>query len=105
MESFRTHRKIRTNHRIAITLVLVALATLFASLGSDAYGKVPPGNKGTVKIDNEAFDGIPNNVPHPGCIFHLEFLNFPRATTATYTITLHQPTMDGPTSVSIHLDP
>jgi hypothetical protein len=36
----------------------------------------PPGNNGTVKIDGEAFDDHPNNEPHVGCTFQVDFYGF-----------------------------
>jgi LPXTG-motif cell wall-anchored protein len=93
--------------RAMLAMVFVSLACMLAAFtGTEALGaaKVPPGNKGTVKIDNEFFDGIPNNVPHPGCDFHIQFFYFPRDTTATYTFKLIAPTKDGSTSGSVELD-
>jgi hypothetical protein len=36
----------------------------------------PPGNNGTVKIDGEAFDDHPDNEPHVGCVFQVDFYGF-----------------------------
>ena len=36
----------------------------------------PPGNNGTIKIDGLAFDDHPNNEPHPGCSFEVDFYGF-----------------------------
>lgn len=36
----------------------------------------PPGNNGTVKIDGLAFDDHPNNEPHVGCVFQVDFYGF-----------------------------
>jgi hypothetical protein len=36
----------------------------------------PPGNNGTVKIDNTPFDDVPNNEPHVGCIFQVDFYGY-----------------------------
>lgn len=38
----------------------------------------PVGNNGTVKIDGLEFDQHPDNEPHPGCIFQVDFYNFDR---------------------------
>ena len=35
-----------------------------------------PGNNGTVKIDAEEFDTHPNNQPHVGCQFQVDFYNY-----------------------------
>jgi len=36
----------------------------------------PPGNNGTVKIDDLPFDDAPNNQPHVGCVFQVDFYGF-----------------------------
>jgi hypothetical protein len=53
---------------------LLALAALVAAPAQGQEG--PPGNNGSVKINGEDFDGIPNNQPHVGCQFLVEFYNY-----------------------------
>jgi LPXTG-motif cell wall-anchored protein len=36
----------------------------------------PPGNNGTVKIDDIPFDDAPDNEPHVGCVFQVDFYGF-----------------------------
>ena len=36
----------------------------------------PPGNNGTVKVDGVVFDDHPNDEPHPGCTFQIDFYGF-----------------------------
>jgi hypothetical protein len=36
----------------------------------------PPGNNGTVKIDGVEFDTHPDNEPHVGCVFQVDFYGF-----------------------------
>jgi hypothetical protein len=36
----------------------------------------PPGNNGTIKIDAEEFDSHPDNQPHDGCVFQVDFYGF-----------------------------
>jgi len=36
----------------------------------------PPGNNGTVKVDREPFDDAPDNQPHVGCTFQIDFYGF-----------------------------
>jgi hypothetical protein len=36
----------------------------------------PPGNNGTVKVDGLPFDNAPDNQPHVGCIFQIDFYGF-----------------------------
>jgi hypothetical protein len=51
----------------------VACAVLLIPAASSA---APPGNNGTVKIDGVAFDDYPDNEPHVGCIFQVDFYNY-----------------------------
>ena len=44
-----------------------------APAGADAN---PPGNNGTVKVDGVVFDDHPDNEPHPGCSFQIDFYGF-----------------------------
>ena len=45
------------------------------SLATPAFA-VPPGNNGTIKIDDLAFDDHPNNEPHVGCTFQVDFYGY-----------------------------
>ena len=54
----------------ASVLLTAALATPVAAQGG------PPGNNGTVKIDRLEFDKHPNNQPHVGCNFEVDFYGF-----------------------------
>jgi hypothetical protein len=36
----------------------------------------PPGNNGTIKVDREPFDTAPNNEPHVGCTFQVDFYGY-----------------------------
>src|SRR3954471_17546162 len=46
-----------------------------APAGATAGGD-PPGNNGTIKIDGKPFDDAPDNEPHPGCVFQVDFYGF-----------------------------
>ena len=35
-----------------------------------------PGNNGTVKVDGVVFDDLPNNEPHVGCVFQIDFYGY-----------------------------
>src|SRR3954470_448348 len=35
-----------------------------------------PGNNGTVKVDGIVFDDLPNNEPHVGCVFQIDFYGY-----------------------------
>ena len=55
---------------IPAVLALIAVASL-ANVASAAPN--PPGNNGTIKIDDTPFDDHPNNEPHVGCVFQVDF--------------------------------
>ena len=52
----------------------------------------PPGNNGTVKIDGLDLDEHPNNEPHPGCLFEVDFYGFGANLQATSTFYAWPPT-------------
>ena len=54
----------------------------------------PPGNNGTVKIDDVPFDDLPNNEPHVGCTFQVDFYGYDEGDLdATVTFEAHPPTL------------
>jgi hypothetical protein len=56
----------------------------------------PPGNNGTVKVDDIPFDDHPNNEPHVGCVFEIDFYNYDEGDlSATYEFELWAPTGSG----------
>jgi hypothetical protein len=74
-------------------IALVALTTAAVLLGAAPALADPPGNNGTVKIDGVEFDTAPNNEPHVGCVFQVDFYGFDEGDlTATATFALHPPT-------------
>jgi hypothetical protein len=52
------------------------IAVFLVSLGAGGAAAFPPGNNGTVKIDGIPFDELPNNQPHVGCIFQVDFYGY-----------------------------
>ena len=56
-------------------LAFAALIAVMALVASPAMAD-PPGNNGTVKIDAQAFDTHPDNEPHVGCNFQVDFYGF-----------------------------
>ena len=75
--------------------VLVAAA---AAAPAGAAGD-PAGNNGTVKVDDVPFDTHPNNEPHVGCTFQVDFYGFDAGDlSATVTFEAVPPTAgaDGP---------
>jgi hypothetical protein len=70
--------------------LVVALAGPAGALQAD-----PPGNNGTVKIDGVDFDDHPNNEPHVGCVFQVDFYGFDAGDLfADVTFEVHPPTGD-----------
>jgi hypothetical protein len=66
--------------RVASALGIATLTVAAGATGSAAAGgQDPPGNNGTVKVDGVAFDDHPNNEPHPGCVFEIDFYGFDRS--------------------------
>jgi hypothetical protein len=87
-------RVARFVRRTGLALALgggVALAGLAAPAFAD-----PPGNNGTIKIDNVAFDDHPNNEPHVGCTFQVDFYGFDEGKDlfADVSFKAHPPTGD-----------
>lgn len=84
-----------------VALVMVALAP--AALGD------PPGNNGTVKIDGVPFDDHPDNEPHVGCVFQVDFYGYDEGNlTAEVTFDAQAPTKGGElysTTIGIGEDP
>ena len=56
----------------AVALVLFMITAIAPAKPS----KSPPGANGTVKIDGVDFDSHPDNEPHVGCIFQVDFYGF-----------------------------
>lgn len=55
----------------------------------------PPGNNGTIKIDGLEWDEHPDNEPHPGCLFEVDFYNHGPDREATLSFTAQAPTGSG----------
>jgi hypothetical protein len=74
--------------------VALAGCLALAGLATPAFAD-PPGNNGTIKIDNEPFDAHPNNEPHVGCTFQVDFYGFDKGDLfADVTFKVHPPTGD-----------
>jgi LPXTG-motif cell wall-anchored protein len=56
-------------------MALAGVVVLVAS-GEAAAAADPPGNNGTVKVDGVVFDDHPDNQPHVGCVFQIDFAGF-----------------------------
>jgi hypothetical protein len=78
--------------RLVSIAVITTLALAFAAAPTSA-APIPPGNNGTVKIDDVAFDDHPNNEPHVGCAFQVDFYGFDDGDLfAEVTFEAHPPT-------------
>lgn len=44
-----------------------------------------PGNDGVIKLDNVPFDSAPNNEPHVGCEFELDFYGYDQGTNPNFS--------------------
>jgi hypothetical protein len=74
----------------------VPVALMFGPTANAAPN--PPGNNGTVKIDGVAFDDAPDNEPHVGCTFQVDFYGYDEGDLeATVAFESHPPT--GPVAV------
>ncbi len=61
-------------------------------------GNDNPGNNGTIKVDGGDFDSHPDNEPHVGCTFQVDFYNYGKDVgNATVSFELQAPTVDGRT--------
>jgi hypothetical protein len=77
----------------AVAVFLTVTAIYLAGAGWAAAGPNPPGNNGTVKIDDTPFDDHPNNEPHVGCTFQVDFYGYDEGDLdATVTFEAHPPT-------------
>jgi hypothetical protein len=71
-----------------VTALGVGVTPAFAVPGDD-----PPGNNGTIKIDDVPFDDHPNNEPHVGCEFQVDFYGYDEGElTAEVIFEAHSPT-------------
>lgn len=75
---------------------------------SDAPAKAdPPGNNGTVKMDAVPFDSHPDNQPHVGCTFQVDFYNYDQGGNifAKVVFELQSPTATGAIQVEGNVRP
>jgi hypothetical protein len=95
MSSLTRHRRaglLAAGGVLAAAASLVLVAVLGAA-GVAPAGPNPPGNNGVVKIDGEPFDTHPDNEPHVGCTFQVDFYGFDEGDlSAEVTFESHPPT-------------
>jgi hypothetical protein len=87
-----------TRRRTVAGLVIVvasAVALVWPLPGNAGAAPNPPGNNGTVKIDDVAFDDHPANEPHVGCLFQVDLYGFDEGDLfASVTFEIQPPTGD-----------
>ena len=92
--------------RLVVTLIAVVGAIIAglaatAPFSTSANAVNPPGNNGTIKIDGVAFDQHPNNEPHVGCTFQVDFYGYDQGDLfADVLFADHPPTAQGGLSVT-----
>jgi hypothetical protein len=70
----------------------VVLAAVFGGAGVSSAAN-PPGNNGTIKVDDVPFDDHPDNEPHVGCVFQVDFYGYDEGDLfADVTFEVHPPT-------------
>jgi hypothetical protein len=75
-----------------VTMALIGGALLVPGVAAAASN--PPGNNGTVKVDARPFDAAPDNEPHVGCTFQVDFYGYDEGDLeATVTFEAHPPTL------------
>ena len=67
----RTYRRLAAAIVGSLGILLVLAVPARATAGGD-----PAGNNGTIKVDGVPFDDAPDNEPHPGCVFQVDFYGF-----------------------------
>ncbi|MFB3738246.1 MAG: LPXTG cell wall anchor domain-containing protein [Candidatus Velamenicoccus archaeovorus] len=95
--------KTRTRAAWLLAIPMVTFAVVAAAARSDPAtaapsraGTHPPGNDGTVKVDGVPFDDRPDNEPHVGCAFQIDFYGYDEGDlSATYDFQLWAPTGSG----------
>src|SRR3954453_7106040 len=71
---------------------VAAVAACAVMAGGAFAGGNPPGANGTVKIDRQPFDTAPDNQPHVGCVFQVDFYGFDKGNyNADVTFTIQPP--------------
>lgn len=98
MSTILRSRRLRAALAGAAGLTVLAGGAL-AGPGLSAAPGNPPGANGTVKVDAVEFDSHPDNQPHVGCGFEIDFYGFDEGTYfADVDFSVHPPT-GAPTSI------
>jgi hypothetical protein len=82
--------------RSVVGASVAAVAACAVMAGGAFAGGNPPGANGTVKIDGQPFDTAPDNQPHVGCVFQVDFYGFDKGNyNADVTFTIQPPSGKG----------
>jgi hypothetical protein len=81
-----------TTKRALAFASLVALSV--ASLAAPVGAADPPGNNGTVKVDAQDVDTMPDHQPQGDCEIRIDFYGFDTSESRVVTFTLIAPTVD-----------
>ncbi|CAN5798397.1 hypothetical protein BH23ACT2_BH23ACT2_20030 [soil metagenome] len=84
MSAASFHQPGRRRRGLTAALAVVAVGAMVVigpsvgARGGPPHGGNPPGANGTIKIDGQPFEDPPrpNNEPHVGCIFNVDFAGF-----------------------------
>ena len=68
--------QLHTRRAAGFLIITVSMLLALVVATPVAAKKNPPGNNGTVKIDGVEWDIHPNNEPHVGCVFEVDFYGF-----------------------------
>jgi len=100
----------RTTLALLVGTTLLAVAPFGVAMGAaNADSDDPPGNNGTVKVEGVDLDAPPDNNPHQGCVFTIEWYGFDQGANiiSNVTFSMQAPTADvgltvnGPSSVFV----
>ena len=79
--------------RAAAAMGVAGATTGLILTAAPASAANPPGNNGTIKVDADPFDDAPDNEPHVGCEFQVDFYGYDAGDLfADVTFTAHSPT-------------
>jgi hypothetical protein len=85
-----TSGRSKVRRSLAILGVAAMVPLVFAGTASAAN---PNGNNGIIKLDGVPFDIVPDNQPHVGCDFQVDFYNYDLGnTTASVKFVVQPPT-------------
>jgi hypothetical protein len=67
---------VRRSKLLLVAGAIALLASAWPLAGLAAATPNPPGNNGTIKLDDTPFDRAPDNEPYVGCSFQVDFYGY-----------------------------